>query len=84
MEHRIEISILKAYYDLIENSKHYIFIENQYLISKSYTEEEKKDKKINEYSKGELVKNEISLYIRRRIEKPMKIIKIIKILFLSH
>ena len=69
MEHRIEISILKAYYDLIENSKHYIFIENQYFISKSYTEEEKKEKKINEYSKGELVKNEISLYIRRRIEK---------------
>ena len=66
---KTEISILKAYYDLIENSKHYIFIENQYFISKSYTEEEKKEKKINEYSKGELVKNEISLYIRRRIEK---------------
>ena len=64
-----ETSILKAYYDLIENSKHYIFIENQYFISKSYSDEEKKEKNINENSKDELVKNEISLYIRRRIEK---------------
>lgn len=66
---QIETSILKAYYDLIENSKHYIFIENQYFISKSYSDEEKKEKNINENSKDELVKNEISLYIRRRIEK---------------
>ena len=56
---KTETSILKAYYELIENSKHYIFIENQFFISKSYTEEEKKEKKINEYSKRELVKNEI-------------------------
>ena len=62
-----ETSILKAYYELIENSKHYIFIENQYFISKSYTDDEKKN--LNEYSKDELIKNEISLYIRRRIEK---------------
>ena len=66
---KTEISILKAYYDLIENSKHFIFIENQYFISKSYTKEEKKEKNINECSKGQLVKNEISLYIRRIIEK---------------
>ena len=66
---KTETSILKAYYELIENSKHYIFIENQFFISKSYTDEEKKKKNINEFSKDELVKNEISLYIRRRIEK---------------
>ena len=66
---KTETSILKAYYELIENSKHYIFIENQFFISKSYTDEEKKKKNINEFYKDELVKNEISLYIRRRIEK---------------
>ena len=63
---KTETSILKAYYELIENSKHYIFIENQYFISKSYTDEEIN---INENSKYALVKNEISLYLRRRIEK---------------
>ena len=66
---KTENSILKAYYELIENSKHYIFIENQFFISKSYTDEEKKEKNKEEYSKSVLVKNEISLYIRRRIEK---------------
>ena len=35
-----ENSILKAYYELIDNAKHYIFIENQFFISKSYTDEE--------------------------------------------
>ena len=66
---KTEASILKAYYELIENSKHYLYIENQYFISKSYTDEEKKEKNINKFSKDELIKNEISLYIRRRIEK---------------
>lgn len=37
---RNERSILQAYYDLIENSKHYIYIENQYFISKTYSEYE--------------------------------------------
>ena len=66
---KTETSILKAYCELIENSKHYIYIENQYFISKSYTDDEKKEKNINKYSNDELVKNEISLYIRKRIEK---------------
>ena len=65
-----ETSILKAYYDLIENSKHYIYIENQFFISKSYTEEEKKNcpysKDVND------VKNEIAFYLRKRIEKAYK------------
>ena len=36
-----ENSILKAYYDLINNAEHYIYIENQFFISKSWTQEEK-------------------------------------------
>lgn len=35
-----ESSILKAYYDLIDNAKHYIFIENQFFISKPFADEE--------------------------------------------
>ena len=35
-----ENSIQKAYYDLIDSAKHYIFIENQFFISKSYADEE--------------------------------------------
>ena len=61
-----ENSILKAYYELIENSKHYIFIENQFFISKSWTNEEKKN---SSNPKNDIVKNEISLYIRKRIER---------------
>jgi phosphatidylserine/phosphatidylglycerophosphate/cardiolipin synthase-like enzyme len=37
---KIENSILKAYLHLIDNSKHYIFIENQFFISKSFTDDE--------------------------------------------
>ena len=39
---KTENSILQGYYQLIENSKHYIYIENQFFVSKSWTEEEKK------------------------------------------
>ena len=35
-----ESSILKAYYELIDNAKYYIFIENQFFISKSYADVE--------------------------------------------
>ena len=63
-----EDSILKAYYELIKNAKHYIYIENQFFISKSWTNEEKKDNPF-ENQKNDLIKNEISLYIRRRIEQ---------------
>lgn len=35
-----ETSIAKAYIELIDNAKHYILIQNQYFISKSYTDDE--------------------------------------------
>ena len=63
---KTEMSILKAYYDLIENAKHYIYIENQFFISKAWTEEEKNK---CPYSISDLVKNEIALYLRRRVER---------------
>jgi phosphatidylserine/phosphatidylglycerophosphate/cardiolipin synthase-like enzyme len=40
LDRKIENSILKAYYDLIDNSKHYILIENQFFVSKSFTDDE--------------------------------------------
>ena len=61
-----EDSILKAYYELISSAKHYIYIENQFFVSKSWTEEERKQCK---HSISDIVKNEIALYLRRRIEK---------------
>ena len=61
-----EHSILNAYYHLIDTSKHYIYIENQFFVSKSFTEEERKECK-NMTSK--VVENEIAWHIRKRIEK---------------
>lgn len=40
LDNKVENSILKAYYNLIDNSKHYILIENQFFISKSFTDDE--------------------------------------------
>ena len=40
LDKKDENSILNAYYQLIDNSKHYILIENQFFISKSFTNEE--------------------------------------------
>ena len=65
---KIENSILKAYYHLIENSKNYIFIENQFFVSKSYDKEEE-NTKAGQSSISSIVKNEIALKIRKRIEK---------------
>ena len=65
---KIENSILKAYYYLIENSKHYIFIENQFFVSKSYDKNEENSKE-GKSSISSIVKNEIALRIRKRIEK---------------
>ena len=65
---KIENSILKAYYRLIENSKHYIFIENQFFVSKSYDKEEE-DSEAGKNSISSIVKNEIALKIRKRIER---------------
>ena len=55
-----ENSILEAYYQLIEDSKHYIYIENQFFISKSFEK------------KNYLVTNKIALYIRNRILRACK------------
>ena len=56
-----ESSILEAYYQLIENSKHYIYIENQFFISKSFDD-----------NKPYTVENKIALYITNRIIKASK------------
>ena len=61
-----ERSILEGYYKLIDNSKHYIYIENQFFITKPYSEDERFDSKV---SLKKLVKNEIGLHIRNRIER---------------
>ena len=58
-----ENSILEAYYKLIDHSKHYIFIENQFFISKSYEDE---------HNKQTLVENKIALHIVNRILKAYK------------
>ena len=65
---QVENSILKAYYRLIENSKHYIFIENQFFVSKSYDKTEE-DSEAGRSSISSIVKNEIALRIRKRIER---------------
>ena len=61
-----ERSILEAYYKLIDNSKHYIYIENQFFISKPFSEDERNASGLN---LQKLVQNEIALHIRNRIEK---------------
>jgi phospholipase D1/2 len=63
---KTENSILQAYYDLIYNAKHYIYIENQFFISKAWTDEEMKK---CPYLIRDIVKNEIALLIRKRIER---------------
>ena len=57
-----ENSILEAYYQLIENSQHYIFIENQFFISRPFDDNEK------QY----LVETKIALYLINRIIKAAK------------
>ena len=63
---KTENSILQAYYDLIYNAKQYIYIENQFFISKAWTDEEMKK---FPYLIRDIVKNEIALLIRKRIER---------------
>ena len=57
-----ENSILEAYYKLIDHAKHYIYIENQFFISKSFETQ-------NNANKPYLVENEIALHIVNRILK---------------
>ena len=52
-----ENSILQAYYQLIDNSKYYIYIENQFFISKSFEDQ----------NKPYLVENQIAYHIVNRI-----------------
>ena len=54
-----ENSILEAYYQLIDQSKYYIYIENQFFISKSFEDQ----------SKPYLVENKIALHLVNRILK---------------
>ena len=61
-----ECSILNSYYRLIKNAKHYIYIESQFFVSKSWN---KKERINNIYCISDEVKNKIAYYIRRRIEK---------------
>ena len=61
---KTEHSILNAYYFLIEKSEHYIYIENQFFISKSFTDEELKSHNTNV---SNLIVNEIALKICDRI-----------------
>ena len=61
-----ERSILQGYYKLIDTAKHYIYIENQFFISKPFSEEERNESGLN---LQKLVQNEIALHIRNRIER---------------
>ena len=61
-----ESSILTGYYKLIDNAKHYIYIENQFFITKPFSKEERKQSGLN---LNKLVKNEIGLHLRNRIER---------------
>ena len=60
-----ENSILEAYYQLIDRSKHYIYIENQFFISKSFED-------TNNGGKPYLVENKIALHLVNRILKAYK------------
>ena len=60
-----EHSILEGYFKLIDNSKHYIYIENQFFISNPFSMEERKASGV---SLKKLVENQIAFHIRNRIE----------------
>ena len=66
---KTEHSILNAYYRLIKKAKHYIYIENQFFVSKSWNKEERES---NENCINDEVKNKIAFHIRKRIEKAYK------------
>jgi phospholipase D1/2 len=66
---KTEHSILNEYYRLIVNAKHYIYIENQFFVSKSWNKEEREN---NENCFNDKVENKIAYYIRKRIEKAYK------------
>ena len=59
-----EDSILQAYIKLIRESEHYIYIENQFFVSRPYDDD---DKKACKKPLSEVVKNTIAYEIRKRI-----------------
>ena len=61
-----ENSILHGYYYLIDNAKHYIYIENQFFVSRAFNEEEGEE---CDYALSEVVENRIAFHIRKRIER---------------
>ena len=61
-----EKSILQGYYHLIDNSKHFLYIENQFFVSRAFSEEERKE---CNYSLSDVVENLIAYHIRKRIER---------------
>ena len=63
---KVEHSILNAYLNLIENAENYIYIENQFFVSKSYTDIEREN---SDFAINKVVENEIALKIRERIER---------------
>ena len=61
-----ENSILNAYIQLIREAKHYIYIENQFFVSKPFDEEDRKNCKHRKLL-SDLVQNTIAYEIRQRI-----------------
>ena len=61
-----ENSILQGYYSLIDNAKHYLYIENQFFVSRAFNSEERDD---CEYALSDVVENMIAYHIRKRIER---------------
>ena len=61
-----ENSILQGYYHLIDNAKHYLYIENQFFVSRAFNEEERAE---CDYALSDVVENLIAYHIRKRIER---------------
>ena len=61
-----ENSILQAYYQLIDSAKHYLYIENQFFVSRAFDEEERAD---CPHALSDIVENLIAYHIRKRIER---------------
>ena len=61
-----ENSILQAYYQLIDSAKHYLYIENQFFVSRAFDEEERAD---CPHALSDVVENLIAYHIRKRIER---------------
>ena len=61
-----ENSILQGYYHLIDNAEHFLYIENQFFVSRAFSEEERRECK---HSLSDVVENLIAYHIRKRIER---------------